>query len=188
MHAPLLDALRALPARSVVGLSGIGGAGKSTLAADVEGRLPGLAVVPADGFLVRDRCLAITDDWSGLDRERLRGQLLAPFRAEGAATWDEYDWASDSYAPRSLPPCRILLVEGVGLLHPSLHWDLAVWLGADPDEALSRAMARDVRQGVDLAGWAIWSETDRRYVARFRPERTADLVIDAASVGRQARA
>lgn len=173
----LAAAVADLPAQSAVGLSGYGGAGKSALAAALAARMPDVAVVAADGFLVRERCLVVSDDWGGLDRARLDRELLGPFRAGAEVTWGEYDWASDAYVRRTLPSYRVLLVEGVGVLHPSLHWDLAVWLDVDPDVALTRAVARDLRQGVDVSGWPVWAETDRRFQRRFHPEAHADLVL-----------
>lgn len=173
----LAAAVADLPSRSAIGLSGYGGAGKTALATALAERLPDVAVVAADGFLVRERCLAVTDDWGGLDRARLGHELLAPFRATGSATWAEYDWATDGYLRRTLPPCRVLLVEGVGVLHPSLRWDLAVWLDVDPDVAVTRAVARDLRQGADVSDWPVWAETDRRFQRRFHPDRVADLVL-----------
>lgn len=177
MIEPLVAAVAGLPPRSVVGLSGYGGAGKTTLATALAARMPQVAVIAGDGFLLRDRCLVVTDDWAGLDRERLGRQVLEPFRAGEPVRWQEYDWSTDSYDWRDLPPCRVLVVEGVGLLHPSLSWDLAVWVDVDPDVALARAVARDREQGVDLSDWPIWSETDRLFVARFRPDVRADLIL-----------
>lgn len=173
----LVAAVADLPSRSAVGLSGYGGAGKSALAAALAERMPDVAVVAADGFLVRERSLVVSDDWAGLDRARLDRELLGPFRAGAEVTWDEYDWASDAYVRRTLPSCHVLLAEGVGVLHPSLRWDLTVWLDVDPDVALTRAVARDLRQGVDVSDWATWAETDRRFQRRFHPEAHADLVL-----------
>lgn len=177
----LVAAVSALPDRSAVGLSGFGGAGKSTLAAALAHRLPQVAVVAGDGFLLRDRCLVLSDDWAGVDRDRLDRQVLQPFRAGRPVRWQEYDWASDSYDWRDLPPCRVLVVEAVGLLHPSLSWDLSVWLDVDPDVALARAIARDLGQDADVSDWPMWAETDRLFRARFRPDITADLVLGGTS-------
>lgn len=168
----VLAAIRALAVPAVVGISGFGGAGKSTLAASL-----GLPVVPGDGFLVRDRCGVVNDDWSGVDRARLRREVLDPFRAGRPARWDAYGWESDAWYPKELPAGGVLVVEGIGLIHPSLRWDLAVWLDVDPQLALARAVARDTALGHDLTGWEVWHDTDRRFLARHRPDLAADIVL-----------
>lgn len=184
---PLLAAVAALPDRSVVGLSGFGGAGKTALAAVLADRLPRVAVVAADDFLDPAGCALVTDDWGGLDRDRLRRQVVDPFRRGVPVRWQRHDWVAGPAEWHDLPPCSTLLVEGVGLLHPSFAWDLAVWLDVDPDLALTRAIARDLAQDADVSGWPIWAETDRRYRARFRPDLTADLVISGRSDFRESR-
>lgn len=173
----LVDAVGALPAPAVVGLSGFGGAGKSTLAAALATARPDVRVVPGDGFLLRGPCGVVDDDWAGVDRARLRRAVLDPFRAGLPVRWDAYGWEADAWFPKELPPGGVLVVEGIGVIHPSLHWDLAVWLDVDPDVALARAVARDTELGHDLTGWDVWHQTDRRFFARHRPDLAADLVL-----------
>jgi uridine kinase len=91
--------------------------------------------------------------------------------------YDCYDWETDSLVPQVVPPCDVLVVEGVGLVHPSLSWDLAVWLDVAAEVALARGMARDTAQGQDVSEWPVWAETDRRYFERYRPDLAADLVL-----------
>lgn len=173
----LVAAVDALRTPTTVGLSGFGGAGKSTLAATLAAAVPGVEVVAGDGFLLREVCGVVNDSWAGVDRDRLRHQVLEPFQAGTPVRWDSYDWEADAWFSCELPPCRVLVVEGVGLIHPSLPWDLAVWLDVPPEVALSRALARDTAQGHDLSGWDVWSQVDRRYFARYRPDLAAHLVL-----------
>lgn len=173
----LVSAVASLESPAAVGLSGFGGAGKSTLAAALAEAVPDIAIVPGDGFLLRGPCGVVDDDWAGVDRDRLRRQVLEPFRAGLAVRWDAYGWEADAWFPKELPPGGVLVVEGIGLIHPSLHWDLTGWLDVDPDVALARAVARDTELGHDLTGWDVWHQTDRRFVARHRPDLAADLVL-----------
>jgi uridine kinase len=172
MHDALAAAIGRLRSPAVVGISGFGGAGKSTLAASL-----GLPVVPGDGFLIRSLCHDVNDSWAGVDRSRLSHQVLEPFRAGAPVAYDCYDWETDALVPQVVPVCDVLVVEGVGLIHPSLTWDLAVWLDVPADVALARGIARDAAQGQDLSEWPVWAETDRLYHERYRPDLAADLVL-----------
>jgi len=181
--ASLVDAVSALPDRSVVGLSGFGGAGKTTLAAALAKALTQVVVVAGDDFLDPAGCLIVTDDWAGLDRSRLRAQVLDPFHQAEPVRWQRHDWDEGLAEWHDLPPCEVVVVEGVGLLHPSLSWDLTVWLATDPTVALSRGIARDKGRYDDHETlWRdVWTPTDIAYVARFRPDLTADLVLRPSS-------
>ncbi|MGH3744879.1 MAG: AAA family ATPase, partial [Mycobacteriales bacterium] len=179
----LVAVVSALPPRSAVGLSGLCGAGKTTLAAALTAALPRVAVVAADDFLDPAGCTVVTDDWSGLERLRLRDQVVEPFRQGAPVRWQRRDWDHGLVEWHDLPPCEVLVVEGVGVLHPSLAWDLTVWLDAAPSLALARGIARDRGRYDDHERlWReVWTPTDLAYVARFRPGATADLVLRSSS-------
>lgn len=180
MTGELVAAVSALATRSVVGLSGLAGAGKTTLARAVAVSVPGVAVVSGDDFLDPSRCAEITHDWAGLDRARLRSQVLNPFRAGEPVRWQRHDWTAGLAEWHDLPPCQVLIVEGVGLLHPSLSWDLAVWLDVDPEVAVAQGVSRDRDLlGIDTGrAWReVWAPTDQAFVDRYRPDLSADLVL-----------
>lgn len=175
----LVAAVSALPPRSVVGLSGFGGAGKTTLATALADAVPRVAVVAGDDFLDPAGCAVVTDDWAGMDRSRLREQVVDPFRRGDPVRWQRHDWDEGLAEWHDLPPCEVLVVEGVGVLHPSLSWDLTVWVDVTPGVALARGIARDRGRYDDHETlWReVWTPTDEAYVARFRPDLTADLVL-----------
>lgn len=183
----LVAAVSALPPRSAVGLSGFGGAGKTTLATGLARALPRVAVVAGDDFLDPAGCVEVTDDWAGLDRGRLRDQVIDPFRRGEPVRWQRHDWDAGPAEWHDLPACDVLVVEGVGVIHPSLSWDLTVWLDATPDVARSRGIARDRGRYDDHETlWRdVWTPTDIAYVARFGPDRTADLVLRPSSADSQ---
>ena len=80
-----IDALRDGKRRIVVGISGFGGAGKSTLARRLVEALPGSARLRGDDFLEPGLVGERSDDWSAVERRRLREEVLDPFRAGARA-------------------------------------------------------------------------------------------------------
>src|SRR4051812_37459784 len=90
--ADLVDRVSGLgPGRVIVGISGFGGAGKSTLAGALAHRLPSAAIVPVDHFHT-DRVLDRSSDWGTVDWDRLRAQALEPFRQGCALRFQVYEW------------------------------------------------------------------------------------------------
>ena len=176
----LVAAVSALPSGSAVGLSGFAGAGKSTLAHEVASVLAGVGVVTGDDFLDSAGCLVVTDDWAGLERDRLREQVLDPWRNGEPVRWERRHWDRGLQEWCELPPCDVLLVEGVGVLHPSLSWDLAVWLDVPAETAVAQGIRRDhelYEVDTEPAWREIWAPTDLLFLARFRPDLAADLVL-----------
>ncbi len=181
MIEELAAAIAALEAPAAVGLSGRGGAGKSSLCRQLVAAMPGVAVVAGDDFLDPAGCAEVTDDWRGLDRARIARELIGPFHRGEPVRWRRLDWVAGELAEtRELPPCEVLVVEGIGVVHPSLSWDLTVWVEVDAEVALERGIRRDHDEyGVDFEEvWReVWGPTDDAFVARFRPVETADLVL-----------
>ena len=177
----LVAAIEALEAPAVVGLSGRGGAGKSSLCRRLVDVLPGIAVVAGDDFLDPVGCAAVTDDWRGLDRARIARELIGPFHRGEPVRWRRLDWGTGELAEaHELPPADVLVVEGIGVVHPALAWDLTVWVEVDAEVAMERGIRRDHDEhGVDVEEvWReVWGPTDDAFVARFRPAETSDLVL-----------
>jgi uridine kinase len=176
----LVDAVRALPRPATVGLSGFGGAGKTTLCAGLAAQVPGLCVVPADDFLDPAGCAVVSEDWAGLDRARLHAQVLAPFRAGSPVRWQRHDWTAGLAEWHVLPPCEVLVVEGVGVLHPLLRWDLSVWLDVPAAVARDRGVERDraLYGTSDEELWReVWAPTDAAFLQRFHPDAAANLLL-----------
>jgi len=170
----------------VVGISGHGGAGKSTLA-----RRLGADVGLSSGQVVTmDRLYAPHTGARGLldlhDWPTLLG-LLAAVRYERPArlTYSKrlYD-GSEGLHDVAMPP--VVAVEGIRLLHDATTplLDLAVWIDLDPETAGARAVARNREQGDDDAELDLWRTRwipeGWDYERRYRPHQRADLVVAAA--------
>jgi len=178
VHA--IEAIRSRSPRTVVGVSGFGGAGKSTLARRLVEAVPGSARVRGDDFVRPTLAGERSEAWSAVERSRLRREVVDPFRAGRPGTFRRYDWASGALrAPEPLPDADVLVVDSVGIFHPDLDGllDLRVWVDVDLDLATERGKARDRRAGKDHARlWdEVWVPNERDFADRFHPREAADL-------------
>jgi uridine kinase len=165
----------------IVAISGFGGAGKSTLTVALAEGVEHAEVVSTDDFSLgqqRERC----PDWASIDRHRLVREVLHPARSGTPISYQPYDWPKDCLGEsRTVPPSPLLLVEGIGLIHPATlsFFDLTVWIDCQLEIASERGRRRDLEiYEVDHdALWRdIWTPNDRDYFALFRPDKLADVI------------
>ena len=199
--------------RAVLGIAGVPGAGKSTLAEAVIARIverrgPGfVAHVPMDGFHLAD---------VQLERLGLRARKGAPetFDAAGyAALLRRLHTDTDVpvYAPGFertleqpiaaamvvLPSARLVVTEGNYLLLGRPEWraaraaiDAVWWVETDDEVRRERLVARHVRFGKPAAAAVDWvTDVDEVNTALIRSTGEApDLIVDEADGGWQIRA
>lgn len=189
----IIDLMNRIERAPVVGISGHGGAGKSTLAARLITELGGTPeqVVRTDRFYAADagpdsRLFALHDWPALLDLlHRLRAtpgprRLLYPVR-----TYDGVERTCDV----PMPP--VVIVEGIRLLRPETIplLDLAVWINLAPEPAGRRAVERNREQGdssEELDLWRTkWIPEAHAYTHSVDPERLAHVVIPAAGVANE---
>jgi uridine kinase len=166
----------------VVGISGFGGAGKSTLAERLAGELGSATIVSADDFTIdqqRQRC----DDWSSIDRSRIAKQVLIPARNHEDLRYQQYDWPNSRLGPwRTVSDFSFLILEGIGIIHPDLLslLDVTAWIDVPLDVASGRGKYRD-REIYHVDHDALWDElwtpNDRDYFERFRPDQAVDFLL-----------
>ncbi|MDA8198409.1 MAG: hypothetical protein M0Z54_03100 [Thermaerobacter sp.] len=166
---------------TVVGISGYGGAGKSTLAQQLGMRLAA-PVVSIDEFgtaAVFQRSTA----WDGFDRARLVRQVLAPLRAgDRQVRYDRCDdWETWLTVSTPISVDRFLVLEGVGAFHLDLlpYLDYRVWIDIPLTEATRRGIAREAALGraVHHLWEATWEPNERDFEARFHPRAAADAIL-----------
>ncbi|WP_224279851.1 hypothetical protein [Nocardioides lacusdianchii] len=171
----------------VIGISGHGGSGKSTLseriAADLE--LTADQVVPTDCFYATscgpDAGMWEQHDWSMLEAlvKDVR-RIPAPDRLRY-----EYRWWSGETGVEEQPMPPVLIIEGIRLFQERTRdwFDLAVWIDMNPLAAGARARARNVLQGDDQSELDLWNTKwipeGHQYEAEVDPARLADLVLPA---------
>lgn len=171
----------------VVGISGHGGAGKTTLARRLAGDLG--TEVPQ--VVALDRMYAATardtrglfdlHDWPRVTDllRRLRERPVPARLAYPTRQWSGETGRHDV----AMPP--VVVVEGIRLLRPETValLDLAVWIDLDVRTAAARAVARNREQGDDPAEldlWATrWVPEGEDYERTVGPAVLADVVIEA---------
>ena len=174
----------------VVGISGHGGAGKSTLARALGADL-GLApdqVIATDCFHATT-CGPDAGMWEQHDWPLIEALVTS---ARGLPPPDrlrfDYRWWTGETGVEDHPMPPVLLVEGIRLLSDRTRdwFDLTAWIDLDPDTAGGRAKARNVLQGDDRAELDLWDTKwipeGHDYAATIRPEQRADVVLAAAGV------
>lgn len=176
-----IERLRASLPHPVVAITGFGGAGKSTLTKTLAGRVPGSVRLRGDDFLDPKRSHLRSPDWDGVERDRIRAEVIEPFRLGRPAVYRPYDWDIGELGPAvTLPAASVLLVDSIGLLHPDLEgcFDLAIWVDVDLETAGVQGRARDRRTGHDHdALWdEVWIPNDRDFAATYQPAARADLL------------
>lgn len=184
----IIEGLRGQSPAVVVGVSGFAGSGKSTLARTLNASLEGSARIRGDDFLDPERSHQRSSDWDGMDRLRLRHEVLDPFRQGRPGLFRRFDWAAGRLGPpEAIPAAEILIVDAIGLFHPDLDgaFDLTVWVDVDLGIAAERGKERDHQLGRnhDQLWDDVWVPNEREFLARFDPRSTADLLFRHDLVG-----
>lgn len=193
LRTRIIDLMNSMDRAPVVGISGHGGAGKSTLAARLITDLGGTPeqVVRTDRIYAADAGpesgLFDLHDWPALLEllRRLRATPSPQRLVYQVRTYDGTERTSDV----PMPP--VVVVEGIRLLHretmPLL--DLAVWIDLAPEPAGRRAVERNRDQGdssEELDLWRTkWIPEAHAYTQSICPERLAHVVIPAAGLAKE---
>jgi len=166
----------------LVAIDGLGGAGKSTLAAQLLVSLQDAAIVEVDDFY---RPMAASEraelgPRDGYDRyfdwRRLRDDVLGPLIRGSRARYRRYDWAANKLAEwREVEPGGVVLVEGVYSIRPQLrpYYGVTVYVDTPRQDRLARMLAR----GGDLSWLEHWMAAEDWYLEHERPGEHVDLVV-----------
>lgn len=188
------------PRPRLVGITGMDASGKTRLAHELAELVVGETTRPVQVVHVDDfhnpravRYDPALPEWRqyyerSFDLDRLVGDVLAPIRTDGRLrrTLRVLDLATDRFdAERTyeVGPTTVVLVEGVFLLRDEVRpWlDDIIHLEVSEAAVLDRARARDAAHlGADLERRyrEKYLPAQRRHLARFPPERHADVIID----------
>lgn len=161
-------------------ISGYAGSGKSTLAKTLGATIHGCTRLRGDDFLDPARSHRRSTDWDGVERTRLRDEVLEPYRRGEVVRFRPYDWTARELGPvTELPDTEVLLVDAIGILHPELHgcFDLSIWVDVDLETAGGRGRQRDRSGGHDHDRlWTeVWQPNDRDFADRYDPKGRADV-------------
>ncbi len=182
----------------IIGIDGLGGAGKTTISAQISDTLTDreipVTILHIDDF-IHPRCVRYRNDvpewkcyydlqWNYTPLLK----LIASFRRDGTYCGEVslYNKDEDGYDTQEIkiPPNGVLLVEGVFLQRPELSgvFDAVIWLDVPESERLCRVLQRD---GYIGDADAIRKKYENRYfpAERFyaetcKPEEGADFVVE----------
>jgi uridine kinase len=166
----------------LVGIDGRGGAGKSTMARQLDAA----AVIEFDDFY-RPSATRLPpgdpDIGGNFEWRRLRDQVLLPLRRGETARYQRYDWGADAMAEwREVPALGVVVVEGNYSTREELRdlYHFRIWVEAPHDVRLARGLERG---GVNTEErWLEeWMPEEERYLAAQEPWRFADLVVDGTA-------
>jgi uridine kinase len=171
----------------VVGIDGPGGAGKSTLARELELLRDDVAVIAGDDFyrvlpertresLTPLEAVDLTFDW-----ERLRDEVLAPLLAGRDARYRRYDWGTGRLGEEveEVAASGVVVIDGVYVARPALrgYLDLIVVVDAPRELCLARQLARGEHDPAEIERWRA---AEAWYFERQDPRRVAALVVDGS--------
>ena len=158
----------------IIGVDGLGGAGKTTFASRLSTAANDAPVIHTDDFATHDEP---TQWWPRMLRE-----VVEPLTRGDAATFQRYDWVNRTMTePITIQPAPIVVIEGVGATRKAWRNQLAsrIWIETPRDERLRRGLERD---GLDLAEfWREWMAAEDGYVAQEDPMQYADIVVDGTA-------
>lgn len=179
----IIDKVQSIEVPLIVGVSGLGGAGKSTFASSLGSALD-VPVIGVDSFM-KDRTLTYYSLWEVMDFKRLEKEVLLPFLVgKNPIQYGHFDWGRNAIKKqRRINHQGRIIIEGVGLFRPELlrYFGYKIWVNCPIEKAISRGKKRDrkANQSSQDEYWdGIWKKNDQEYLDVFKPMEIADVVID----------
>ena len=160
----------------LIGIDGVGGAGKTTLSKSLKENLAEVSIVQLDDFY--------SPELSRADRNRVLQQVLEPLENNADAKYQIFDWRSNTLKDwHSIKPGGIVIIEGVSALHSDFveKYDFRIWINCPPEIGFRRGIERDkVGDGVDNTDkWlSIWMPQEKEYVETQKPQQRADYILN----------
>jgi uridine kinase len=155
-------------ATRIVAIDGLGGAGKSSLAAYLARQL-GASIVHTDDFASWENAL----DWG----PALVALLLDPLAHGRPARYTPTSWEGAPADELVVEPGGLVLLEGVSSSRKAFRPYLAysIWIETPRGVRLRRGLERDGEQA--RGAWERWMADEDAYVDRERPLERASLVL-----------
>ena len=170
----------------VIGIDGLSGAGKTTLAETLAELLGNTTVIHTDDvFLPMPDYKKLTLDPIKVfekycDWKRLRDQVLIPLSKNQPSKLQTYDWGSNSlerYIP--IKPSRFLIIEGTSAYRPELinYFDFTIFVKTNEKLRSKRILEREGAAGMEIFN-RCWSPAQDWYMKQYYPEKIADFIFD----------
>lgn len=178
----LVEKINLLPAPKLIGISGFGGSGKSTIAKKL-GMILNAPVVGIDSFQNEKVFTLNFRNWEVMDFVRLEKEVIQPFLSgKSEITYGHYDSPPDKTIEHKVTNDGVLIVEGVGLFNPRLlkYFTYKIWVDVDIEEAIVRGKKRDREEygnPTDEFWDTVWKENDLQYLESCNPKGVSDYII-----------
>lgn len=162
----------------LVSIDGFGGAGKTTLANQIQQEFAGSRIITLDDFA--------TDTTSGADRKRFLHHVLSPLSQNQPARYQRFSWKHRALTDWIEVPARgLVIIEGVSANGVDFHryYDLRIWIDCSVELAQERMRERERRAGREFSrdNWFnVWEKEDEDY-ARTEPWKRADIILPVAT-------
>ncbi|MCH8205398.1 MAG: uridine kinase [Chloroflexi bacterium] len=172
---------------TLVAIDGLGGAGKSTLAAQLRGALDSGSIVAVDDFYrpmtesERGRLTPEDGFDEYFDWARLRDEVLVPLSEGSRSRYRRYDWVTNTLAEwHEIEPGGVVIAEGVYSTRPELrpYFDVTAFVETPREQRLARMLDRLYD---DVAWVERWMAAEDWYLEHIRPGDHVDLVVDGSS-------
>ena len=174
----LIDALSDLCNQTdqpIIAIDGPAGAGKSTLASDLQ-----IALHPrfTSTIIHMDD---LYDGWENALGEHLTQTLQSIVRAHKSRQeilLSHFDWTNYSFrAPVKVPTCELLILEGVGCGQSAIRKQLSalIWMEIESTQGLDRVLGRDGEQiRNQMEKWLI---TQEQHFQHEGTDKAADFIM-----------
>jgi len=159
----------------LIGIDGVGGAGKTTLAEYLKKNLPHVTIVQLDDFYFTQM--------GADDRKRVLEEVLLPLEKDAPAHYEVCDLKTNTRKMADpIYPGGIVVVEGVFALHTDFveKYDFRIWINCSPEVGFKRGVDRDkIRDAVDKTDtWLkLWMPQEKEYVESQNPQQHADYIL-----------
>jgi uridine kinase len=185
--ASLSQIPRRVPAL-IIGIDGHGGSGKSTFARTLQKLRPAdIQVIEMDDFYLPSEARKNGDDsplqiGGDFDWQRLRDQVLLPLSRAENASYQRYDWDSDTLAEwHDVKNDGIVIIEGIYSTREELRdfYDYTIWVDCSYETRLQRGIERDGEEARDK--WVNeWMPKEDIYVKTQKPHEKSNMLVEGS--------
>lgn len=158
----------------LIGIDGIGGSGKSTVAQRIQQEIASTEIIALDDF----RSKEVYE----VDQKKLITQLLNPLKKGQATSYTKWLWGEERYSDLiEVKPEGVFIFEGVTALHPNLseYYDLKIWVDCSAEKAFQRGLSRDRNEykiDTEKSWLEQWIPYEQEYIKKYKPQEVADIV------------
>lgn len=174
------------PGVLVVGLDGMSGTGKTSIAREVSARLDAVNVL-CDNFFTGGHNSAwakrSTQDMidSVIDWRRIRREVIEPLRAGKIASWHPFNWKKfEGLDTKTLTahPKRVVILDGAFSARQELNdvVDYTILLTMPEEERVKRVIERE-GEAYSEDWHNTWQESMNHYFLTLSPPESFDLVV-----------